>query len=111
VRENEIFADESGRDGESRNLEACHQEYEGHSGIHKGMAVKPVEVDILLEDAQETQAEKSDNAKDNNTAQVPADLVDIEILVEGNRQGDPEVIHDVENPAQFHIFSFGERLK
>jgi len=33
VRENEIFADESVRDGKSRNCKTRHQEYEGHSGI------------------------------------------------------------------------------
>lgn len=111
VRENKILADESGRDGKSRNCETGHQKYERQSGIHQGVAVEPVEVDILFHDAQETQAEESDNTKDNNTAKVPADLVKVEILVEGNRQGDPEVIHDDEDPTQLDVFPFGEGFK
>ena len=42
---------------------------------------------------------------------VPADLAEAEILIERNGQGDPEVVHDDEDPAQLHIFPFGEGFK
>ena len=56
VRQNEILADEGRCNRKACHRQAGYQEYRGHSRMHEGVAMKPVEADTLFHNPQETQA-------------------------------------------------------
>ena len=74
------------------------------------VAVKTVEIDDF-HFADPVQNPKSCNARNNNSTQVQIYFVKIKMLVVRNRQGNPKVIENHQNPTQFGLFALRKSLE